>query len=180
MSHIIHDGLSIEVSDVAALAFRSKETAIADANAKVTNLEKQVSDLTAKVSTKDGEILALNKQVADAAMTPEKLDTLVADRASLIDTAKKIVPTFTADGKTAETIKREVVVAKLGDAAKNLDDNGISGAFVAITATVAKDSVAAINFGSVPHGALNVVDTSVQDAAHAKMVSNLNASRSVN
>ena len=180
MSTIMHDGLSIEVSDVAALAFRSKETALADSNAKVKSLETQVSELSAKVSTKDGEILALNAKVADTAMTPEKIDALVADRSALIDTAKKIVPTFNADGKTAETIKREVVVAKLGDAAKSLDDNGISGAFVAITATVAKDTVAALNFGTVPNGNGLMADTSVQDTAHAKMVAGLNASRSVN
>jgi len=176
MSTIVHDGLSIEVSDVAALAFRSKETALTDARTAIADKDKTIADLSAKLSAKDGEILAKDKAIADATMTPEKLDKLVADRSAIVDTAKKFVANFVADGKTVEAIKREVVTAKLGDAAKNLDDNGIAGAFVAITATTANDAVANVSF-TAPSNGLGVLDTSVQDAAYAKMVSNINASR---
>ena len=49
-------------------------------------------------------------------MTPEKLEALAADRAAVIQDAKKIDPNIKTEGCTCEQIKRDVISAKAGDA----------------------------------------------------------------
>lgn len=133
LTTIVRDGVPVEVNDSAKIIIDALDVKLADAN-------KQVGTLTASVSTKDGEIAALRQQIADAAMTPAKLDAAVAARATLIDAAKRVFPAIVADGKTDAAIRKEAVTHKLGDAAAPLDDNAIIGAFTALAASVTSDA----------------------------------------
>lgn len=132
---ITFDGLPVEVTDAAEAVIRKLEgqvTALNDANGKLTT---EVTDLKGQVSTKDGEIAALNKKVEDSALKPEQIEKLVSDRASLIAQAKGVDPQVVTDGKTDVEIRKAIVSGKLGDAAAPMDDAAIAGAF----AVLAKD-----------------------------------------
>ena len=103
-------------------ALAEKDTAIADA--------KKLAD------TKDGEIAALKAQLADAQMTPAKLADAVKARAALLSDAAKMAPAVTGlDAMTDAEIRRAVVAARLGDAAKDMSDEAVSGAFATLSAT---------------------------------------------
>ena len=134
---LIIDGLQVpNVSDEARAAIEKLQgqvTALTDANGK---LEAKVADLTSQVSTKDGEIAALNQKVEDAALKPEQLEKLVKDRAELITQAKAVDPQVVTDGKTDAEIRKAVVTTKLGDAAANMDDAAIAGAFAVLSKDV--------------------------------------------
>lgn len=148
MKQLMIDGVPVDVvNDQSAaiidrhIAMLNKRITDALADLEKANKDKKKSeddcnDARATVSAKDGEIVVLKKQVADAAVTPEKLDTLVKDRLSVITAAGSILgKTHVYDGKTVETIRREAVTKKLGDATtKVMDDATIVGAFTALTA----------------------------------------------
>lgn len=131
------DGISVEMSDTAIQVvqkvlgqFDAAKTALADA-------EKKIGDLNTAVSTKDGEIAVLKKQVEDGKMTPAQIDAAVVARSAVIADAKAITGAdVTADGKTDADIRRAAVEAKLGDAAKGMDDAAVAGAFKALRASV--------------------------------------------
>jgi hypothetical protein len=130
---IMVDGLQVETTDAGEAAIVKLQGQIATLTDAKTASETKVGELTAAVATKDGEVAALKQQLADAAVTPAKLEQLVADRSKLVDAAKKIVPALVTDGKTDVEIRKEVVATKLGDAAKDFDDNAILGAFGALS-----------------------------------------------
>ena len=69
---------------------------------------------------------------AGTGLPPEAINARVADRAKLIADAKRILPTLTADALDEAGIRRAVVSGKLGDAAKDMDDAAIAGAYVAL------------------------------------------------
>lgn len=160
MSTITIDGLPVNLGDEAAVraviakkdeAFASAQTALSDANAKV--------------STLTGEKTALEAQLADAKaeLAPAKLDQRVADRAALVTRAKAVDPKLVCDGKTDADIRRAVVEAKLGDGAKAMDDAAITGAF-AVLASDAKPTAEVHNIAP----AQGFADTaSVRDLARA-------------
>lgn len=135
------DGHQVEVSDAAAIAIGGLTAKLTAADARATAAETSVGTLTAAISTKDGEIAALKAQVADAALTPAKLDAAVAARAKVIDAAKRIFPAIVTDGKTDAAIRKEAVVSKIADAA-TMDDNGIAGAFAALAVADGTDVLA--------------------------------------
>lgn len=140
---ILVDGLNVEVTDDAERAILKLQGQLADSSTKLTAAETKVGELTATVATRDGEIVALNAKVKDAEVGPEKLQQLVADRAQLIAKAKAVDPNVVTDGKSDSDIRKAIVSAKLGDAAPT-DDNGIAGAFAALTADAKVDPVARV------------------------------------
>lgn len=108
-------------------------------NSKFKALETQVGSLTAdlttastSVQTKDGEIAALKQQLADAT-DPAKVAARDAARAAVVDAAKALVPAIVTDGKSDADIRKEAVIAKLGDSFKDAADAMIEGAFAALT-----------------------------------------------
>ena len=130
---VIIDGLPVSLADEAAVraVLEKKDAAIKAA-------EKALADAQGVSSTLSGEKAALEKALADekARTEPAALDKLVADRAALVAKAKAAAPQLVTDGKTDADIRRAVVEAALGDAAKGMDDAAIAGAF----AVVAKDA----------------------------------------
>ena len=130
MSTLTIDGLPVNLGDEAAV-----RAVIAKKDEAIASAQTALADANAKVSTLTGEKTALEAQLADAkaALDPAKLDAMVADRAALVTRAKAIAPTLATDGKTDAEIRRAVVEAKLGDGAKAMDDAAITGAFAMLT-----------------------------------------------
>lgn len=136
------------------IAVDALNTKLADQGAQIGTLTADLATATTAISTKDGEIVALNAKLADAEVTPEKLQKLADARADVIGKAKTLAPNLATDGKTDAEIRKEAVTAKLGDAAASLDDAGIAGAFVALT----KDATVSTNDNGVqPIGAPVVI-----------------------
>ena len=134
------DGKShvVDLSDAAAILVGNLQTALDAAATSLATANTKIGELTATISTKDGEIAALTKRATDAEAVD--LDKVAADRAALIDAAKKIFPALDAKGKSASDIRKLTVEHKLGDAAKNMDDNAVSGAFAALSASIKVDT----------------------------------------
>ena len=114
---IMVDGLSVETTDAGAQAIEKLQSEITKLNdstetAKSNHkeaLDSLKSDHDQAVSDKDEEIGKLKGQVKsleDAAMTPEKLDVLVADRSELIGKASKIIKDGDFNGKSDADIMR--------------------------------------------------------------------------
>jgi hypothetical protein len=176
------DGITVQVlGDVSAKVIErhiaAMETKLASlaAAAEKDGEEKKQKDATlldaqtkakTEIETRDGKIVALEKQVKDAEVTPAKLDEMVKDRQVVIDAAKKIVPKITVDGKSLAEIRKATVEAKLGaDAVKTMSDAAVEGAFSAITAGAA---AAPARGNNVRESAVALGDTRTTTAADAK------------
>ncbi len=126
---IMVDGLEVEVTDAGATAIAKLQKTISDMAAKAKEEEeeadKKVAAKDTELAKKDAEITDLRAKVLDAAA----LDKLVADRADLICRAKALDVNVVTDGKSAVEIKRAVVEAKLGDAAKGKSEAYLDAAF---------------------------------------------------
>lgn len=150
---VMVDGHTVEMSDAAEIAVLNLLNKLNDTRSvadTVPGLQAQIAALNTSLSTKDGEIAALTQRVADAAITPAMMDAAITARAVVVDAAKKILPTLDATGKTETEIKRSVVSAKLGDAAKNMDDAAISGAFAAFSSNVTNSDPIRDHFQAQP------------------------------
>jgi len=108
---------------------------LGDGETKVGALTAQVAELQKAIGVKDGEIAALNKKVEDGAVTPAMLDEFCRKRMDVVGRAIKVLgDNYAFDNKSDAAIRREVVVAHMGDAAaKEMSDEGIIGAFNVIT-----------------------------------------------
>ena len=128
---IIVDGLPVSLADEAAVraVIEKKDAAIADAVAARTKADSDLAEA-------NGKVTALEAKVKDAEdkSAPAALDALVAARSELVAKAKAVVADVAVDGKTDAEIRKAVVLAKLGDAAKDMDDAAITGAFAVIAA----------------------------------------------
>lgn len=156
----------VALSDAGAVAVAvgALQAKFEDASAKLTAAET-------RLATKDGEIAALTQKVKDAAVTPEKLQQLADERAAVVVGARALAPNIVTDGKPDAAIRREAVAAKLGDAAKDMADAAIEGAFFAFTKDVkpADPLRQAISDGAVT----NITDAaSIRNAARASRYAN--------
>jgi hypothetical protein len=151
MKTLLVDGITCEMSDTAvevvqralknasdAFNFEKKKGEEAEEEVKKAKKDsgEQIAKLTTEVANRDAEIVTLKKQVADSALTPDKLDALVKDRQAVADKAKIILPTVVIDGKSVEDIMKQVVDSRLGDKAKGWDANLIRASFDTLTASV--------------------------------------------
>lgn len=121
------NGIRFEIGDNQALADALKQQEDQLQNLKVAKLkvgDKQfaVGDelpaVQAVVDTLQTENSELKQKVGDLEknqMTPEKLDQVVAERASVVADAVALVPGIKTDGCSCEQIKRDVIAAKAGD-----------------------------------------------------------------
>lgn len=150
MTHqVIVDGVSLQVADAATAQLIAKalkdaeaevEKATTDKNAldkKIADMESQLAELKkqrdADKTTNDSIVADLKAKLADV-QSPAAIDAAVKARATVIDSAKKVLPAVVVDGKSDEEIKRQVVDAKLGDAAKDWDANQVSASFASLCA----------------------------------------------
>ncbi|KRE07446.1 hypothetical protein ASE63_22365 [Bosea sp. Root381] len=178
MKTLMVDGITVEMSDTAVQVVGKVLQQLNDAKATVDAQDKKITDLTTAVSTKDGEIAVLKKQVEDGKMTPQQIDAAVVARSAVIADAKAITGAeVTADGKTDSDIRRAAVDAKLGDAAKGMDDAAIAGAFKALRASVGDADTDPVRRLSID-GLKQVGDARQQaNDAFSKSVTDLNAWR---
>ena len=132
---ITFDGLPVEVTDAAEAVIRKLEGARDALNTELKAAVADTATLSDEKGKLEGEVLALKAQLADAQVTPDKLAKLVADRAALIDMAKKIAPDEEFDADDENMIKAKAVKKKMGDKAPT-DPAQIAGAFEAFAATV--------------------------------------------
>lgn len=124
------DGLTVDISnaDTAHATITTLLSARDAATAKVTDLETQVATLTTDKAT-------LEQRIKDAALTPQQLRDAAKSYALTSDKAKALGVTVT-DVMDEPAIKRAVVNAKIGDAAKDWTDEQVAASF----ATLAKDT----------------------------------------
>ena len=109
-------------------ALRAKDTALRDKDKLIEQ--------------KDGEIAGLKQQLKDAEITPAKLNQMVIDKMSVINKAKGILgDKYTIGDKTNEEVRRDVVVAKVGDHTKSWSDDRIFGAFESMATERVVDAV---------------------------------------
>jgi hypothetical protein len=145
MKTIMIDGAPVEIADeLAATLISNKIKTLSDAF-EFAKKEKDEAEEEEKKSKQAcdaaaGEIAVLKKQLADAEVTPEKLDVLVNERASVIDGASKLLDSgYDFKGKTLSDIKHAAVSAHLGDAVvKTMNEDTVNGAFITLTADNAK------------------------------------------
>lgn len=125
----------VDLSDGAAvaLAVGTLNANLADAQGKVGALTADLATVNTTIQAKDGEIAVLNAKLTDAVVTPAKLQQLADARVDVVGKAKALAPAIVTDGKTDAEIRKEAVTAKLGDAAKDMADAAIEGAFAALT-----------------------------------------------
>lgn len=113
---VIVDGLSVQTTDQGAQAIEKLTKQLNDAGVNV----KVLTDAHAvALATKDAEIVKITAALDDAKakiLTDAQVDALVKDRTDLVTLAKSLND---ADytGKSADEIRKAVVVAKFGDAA---------------------------------------------------------------
>jgi hypothetical protein len=155
---IVVDSISLEMSDTAAAVvnrsikdlndkLNASTAAVADASKAKTEAEATIAKLTADhkvaIDAKTAEIDALKKQVADAAITPAKLDQMVKDRADVFGKAKAVLgDKLVVDGKSIADVQRQVVSSQLGDVAKDYTDEQVKISFDTLTAKIKVDAAA--------------------------------------
>ena len=104
--------------------------------------EAKAGEHEAAIATKDAEIATLKKQLEDAKLTPAQIDQLVKDRAEVAGKAKAVLgDKLEIDGKSVEDMRKQVVTAKMGDAAKDWTDAQIAASFASLTADVKAETV---------------------------------------
>jgi hypothetical protein len=173
MKKILVDGIEVTVEDsTAQIIARFIQTRDAEKEKSEEELkkEKEKADKFEKDSLqKDAQIVTLTQQLADASMTPAKLDAAVKARGLVVDAARKVLPSVVVDGKTEAEIQRQVVDARLGDAAKGWSAEMVAASFNTLSAgNVVVDTVR--NFHQT-HSNQTVQGTA--EAAHATMVTGL-------
>jgi hypothetical protein len=137
---LVIDGLQVpNVSDEAKAAIVKLQGQLADAATAKDTADKALKDEQAKVverdatiTAKDATIKELEGKLADAAITPAKLADAAKAYADVCDKAKALGVTFPKDAD-ADAVKKAVVAAKMGDAAKDYGAEHIAIAFDALT-----------------------------------------------
>ena len=192
MVKLLIDGQTIEfVDELVAKHVQSYikklQTQIADAKAKADEDEAEEEQEEEKKTRAEkdaaamkGEIAALKKQLEDAVAksSDTAIDDAVDKKTELLLKAQTAMD-GKADfkGKSDVEIRRMVVNAKLGDAAKDLKDDEVIGAFKALTAGIKPrsgtdrlaDSLTMLNYGG---GNANDPQA-IKDAAYAEHLKDL-------
>lgn len=102
------------------------------------------------LATKDAEIVTLKKTVEDSKLTPAKLDQLVKDRALIAGKARAVLgDKLVVVDKSDHEIMKQVVDLKLGDAAKNWNEDQVRISFDTITAGTKAVDVAVSGLGDM-------------------------------
>lgn len=124
---LVIDGLQVpNVSDEAKAAIEKLQGQVKDGLTQVATLTTDKATLEAKVTT-------LEKQVADAKITPQQLRDAARAYQQTVDKAKALGVAVT-DAMDEPAIQRAVVNAKIGDAAKDWTDAQVAASFATLTA----------------------------------------------
>ena len=171
------DGIPVEVTDQGATVIATLQQRIADAAKKASDTETAhqaaIAAKDADIAKKDAEIDGLKAKVLDAAA----LDKLVAARADLIGKAKVLAKDVKTDGLSDADIKKAVVLAVVGDAAKDKPEAYIDARFEILVEDAQKDGKDPFR-ETVKDGLKHATtDASAANDAFGKSVEDLNAWR---
>jgi len=151
---VLIDGLSVITTDAGAQALEKLQKQIADAE---TAQAAALAASTAAMAAKDEEIGTLKadaKKLTDAALTPEKMTQMVADRVALETLVKAIAPTVDSTNVGDADLRKAAVASTYGDEmVKDAGDAEITGMFKAL----AKDIKPVDAFADGVKGGLKVV-----------------------
>lgn len=103
-----------------------------ESKAKDAKMAADAAAATAAIQTKDAEIATLKKALEDAkaSASPQALDALVKSRGETIERARSVLgDVLVVDGRTEADIRKQVVSAKLGDLAKDWNDDMVAASF---------------------------------------------------
>lgn len=171
MKTLTIDGLHVrDVSDDAEAAINKIRAENEALKKRLAELESGEASLKTDAATKDAEIATLKKAVEDAKLTPAQLRDAAREYAAVVEKAKA-AGVAVADSADAATIKRAVVDARMGDAAKDWSDDQIAASFAVLT----KDARSAVTPISTPAHVADAAQT-MRDA-WVKSVDDLNAWR---
>lgn len=128
--------------------------------AALTASDARVAELTTTLTTKDAEVVTLTQQLADAALTPAKLQDAAKVFADTHTKAKALGVTVAADADIP-VVQKAVVDAKVGELAKDWSPEQIAVSFTTLT----KDTKADANDGVTPIGAPVIIGDAEQRLA---------------
>lgn len=132
VSSVVIDGVSVEVTNAALPIIQRYQKDVDEklnaAAVEQTKLQTANDELKAQVETKDAEVTTLKQQLEESKISDSKLDDLVRDRQQVIAVAKTVLGKDSLEGTTSE-LRKQVVFAKLGDRAKEWNDEQIMASF---------------------------------------------------
>ncbi|PHP66541.1 hypothetical protein CSC94_12690 [Zhengella mangrovi] len=139
---VMVDGLKVKTTDEGAAAIEKLTKALADAETAkadaIAAKDREIASKDGELAKKDAEIDALKGKVLD----DEAIDKRVADRAALIDTARKVAKDVKTDGLTDAEIRRVAVAAVKGEGAiKDKADAYVDAMFDILAEEGSKDTV---------------------------------------
>ena len=130
LAHI--DRLNRQVADAQGMQSKA-EADKEEAEEKKTRAEDEMKKAC---DARDAEIATLKKQLSDA-QDPAKYNAAIKDLLAVAGKAKSLMgDAFVTDGKSPEAIRREVVDAKMGEAAKGWTDDAVAVSFNTLSAHV--------------------------------------------
>lgn len=156
--------MKIKIGDAEVDATNGEAVRIAvdSLNTKLADAQTAVATLTTDKAALDAKVTTLTQQVADATLTPAKLQDAARAYAAVVAKAKALGVTAT-DAMDEPAIRKAVVSAKVGDAAKDWTDAQIAASFDTLTADI-KPGATVHNINPASHVADNA---SVRDLARA-------------
>lgn len=162
---VIVDSISYTMPDQIGAVVNKLLTDRTAALASLTTAQNTIAARDAAVVTLTGE-----RDAAKAALpTGAALDAMLADRVAVFAKAGKILgATVSLDGKTAGEVKRLVVNAKMGDAAKDYTDAQFDAAFGALTFAAPGKPGDTVRAGILKDGPAETVDATDINAARQK------------
>lgn len=191
MVKLLIDGQTIEFTDELVAKhvqgyLSTLQKTIADQKKKIDeddddDEEEEEKKTRAEKDAMTGEIAALKKQLEDAnaKLNGKNLDAIVKERTDLLLKAHAAMDgKADFDGKEPAEIRRTVVMAKMGDAAKDLTDAEVVGAFKILTANIKPstgvdrlaDNLSLLNLSG---GARQNDPRAIKDAAYDEYTKNL-------
>lgn len=114
---VVVDGITIDTTEQGAEAIAKLQKQVSDTEGTLSKVKLDhataIADKDKELGTKDAEIEKLKgEQISDT-----DLDAKVAERASVVDAAKKIDDSIETAGKSNAEIRRAAVIKKCGDVA---------------------------------------------------------------
>lgn len=149
LKNVTVDGIECQMTDTAAALVQKTIKALNDRYQTLADdfdefkkkkkdeddeCEDSIKKAEDAVKAKDAEIAVLNKKLADAEWTPERIEDEIGKRLEVIDKARVILgDKLNTKGKSLNDIRKQVVDGHMGDAAKDWDSVKIEAGFAAIT-----------------------------------------------
>lgn len=140
LRNIMVDGLSVSTTDAGAQAIEKLNQKLSDGAKALADAEAAHKEALEAKDEEIGTLKADKKALEDAAMTPEKMTKIIADRVALEATVKAISDSVVVAGISDADLRKAVVASKLGDEmVADESEASISGMFKAIAKDAAVD-----------------------------------------